>query len=144
VAIKAAVVAEDERESGVRAHLNFGHTIGHGVEAYVGYERIRHGEAVSLGMAAACDLAERRGLCEDGVRKRVVEALRRLELPVCWADLPEAPPLDVEAIWRIMQHDKKNRCGAVRMVLPRRLGEVDVFDDVPPEAIREAVARLGS
>jgi len=137
VAIKADVVAADERESGQRAHLNFGHTIGHAIETLAGYGTILHGEAVSLGMVAACRLAVERGLLEADAAERVEYVLGRLGLPTRRAGL------DGEAIWRIMQHDKKARGGQVRMVLPVMLGEAAVFDDITPEPVRRAVAALG-
>ena len=137
VAIKAAVVAADERETGERAHLNFGHTVGHGIEASVGYGSITHGQAVALGMLAACTLAERKGLVTTDLRQRLVSVLTRLGL----ADRREG--LDAEQIWRIMQHDKKARAGKVRFVLPTELGKVAMFDDVPEEEVKEAIRSLG-
>lgn len=133
VGIKAAVVAEDEREAGQRAHLNFGHTIGHAIEVYVGYERIAHGQAVALGMIAADHMAVGRGLIGPGDAERIRHLLERLSLPTKW----EA--LDGEKIRQIMQHDKKARGGKVRMVLPTRLGSVEIFDDIEPDDIRDAV-----
>jgi len=138
IAIKAAVVAADEREGGVRAHLNFGHTIGHGIERFLGYGQIGHGQAVSLGMVAACDLASRRGLVGAEVTKRLVSALNSLSLPT------RRDGLDGQEIWRIMQHDKKARGGRVRMVLPTALGRVDIFDDIRPAEAIEAIGRLGA
>lgn len=138
VAIKAGVVAADEREAGERAHLNFGHTIGHAIEAHVGYGTISHGEAVSLGMVAACRLAVARGLLEAEAARRVEELLADLSLPV------RRDGLDAEAIWQIMQHDKKALAGQVRMVLPVMLGAVAIFDDITDHAVRDAVAQLGT
>jgi 3-dehydroquinate synthase len=136
VAIKAAVVAADERESGVRSHLNFGHTIGHAIEASVGYGKITHGQAVALGMLAACWLAEAKGLLDGSLRRRLVELLQRLGLAVKW------PGLDAEKIRQISQHDKKARGGQVRFVLPRRLGGVEMFDDVTADQTAQAIALL--
>jgi len=136
VAIKAAVVAGDERESGPRADLNFGHTVGHAIEAAVGYDRIRHGEGVSLGMVAACRLAAARKLISAADAARVEGLLGRLGLPV------RRGGLDADALWAVMQHDKKARDGKVRMVLPVRLGAVKIFDDVTPAEIRRAIEFL--
>ena len=136
VAIKAAVVSADEREAGERAHLNFGHTIGHGIETCVGYGRISHGQAVSLGMVAACHMAVSRGLIEPDLAERIRSVLVRLGLPVSF------PGLDAGAIWEVMQHDKKARGGQVRMVLPTAMGQVAVFDDVAPGEVRTAVSHL--
>lgn len=136
VQIKAAVVSADEKESGERAHLNFGHTIGHAIETLVGYEKVAHGQAVSLGMVAACGMAAGRGFIEEQAVERVRDLLASLALPVTW------PDLDGERIWQIMQHDKKNRGGQVRMVLPVVLGQAAIFDDITPEMVQEAVAVL--
>ena len=136
VGIKAAVVAADEREAGQRAHLNFGHTIGHAIEAHVGYDRIAHGQAVSLGMIAANHMAVARGLISGEDAERICLLLGRLALPTKWQSL------DGDEIWQIMQHDKKARGGKVRMVLPTKLGSVEIFDDIEPQAVRAAVESL--
>lgn len=136
VAIKAAVVSADERETGVRAHLNFGHTIGHAIETLVGYGNMTHGQAVALGMIAACRMACRRGLVGQELVGRLVETLRRLGLAV------RQEALDAGRIWEIMQHDKKTSGGQVRMVLPAGCGQVDVYDDIRPDEVRDAVASL--
>ncbi len=136
VAIKAAVVSADEREAGQREHLNFGHTIGHAIEACAGYGSIGHGQAVSLGMVAACRLAASRGLIEAEIEKRVQQLLAALHLPVRWKALSPA------AVWETMQHDKKARAGQVRMILPVMLGEVAVFEDITPSAVEEALKAI--
>ncbi|MHC4983912.1 MAG: 3-dehydroquinate synthase [Planctomycetota bacterium] len=136
VEIKAAVVAADERESGERSHLNFGHTIGHAIEAFIGYDGISHGRAVALGMVAANEIAQRRGLIEAVAAERIRMLLERLGLPV------STQGLDAEEIWRIMQHDKKSRGGQVRMVLPTGPGRVDIFADVSPKEVCTAVAAI--
>jgi 3-dehydroquinate synthase len=138
VAIKAEVVSADEREAGERAHLNFGHTLGHAIEAFVGYGGISHGEAVSLGMTAACRIAAGRGLLEDEAARRIERLLGRLGLPV------RRDGLDFPRIWQIMQHDKKAFAGQVRMVLPVMLGAAAMFDDITPAAVRDAVEYLGA
>jgi len=137
VTIKAAVVAADEREAGQRAHLNYGHTIGHAIEVFIGYDRIAHGRAVGLGMVAANHLAVARGLIGADEARRVERLLERLDLDVRLAGL------DAGEIWRIMQHDKKARGGKVRMVLPTAIGSVDIYDDVTPDEVAAAVAALG-
>ena len=137
VAIKAAVVADDERESGSRAHLNFGHTVGHAIETIVGYGTISHGGAVSLGMVAANEMAVSRGLIAPADAARVREALEALGLPTTYAGL------DAERVWRVMQRDKKARGGRVRMVLPTAIGTVDIFDDTDAAEVARAVAALG-
>jgi len=136
--IKAAVVTADEREHGVRAHLNYGHTFGHAIETVSGYARFLHGEAVSIGMCAAAELARLLGMVDEAFVRRQRACLEALELPVCWPDLP------VDAAMDAARKDKKSRAGVMRFVLPTRLGEVVVREDVPPELARqafEAVAR---
>ncbi len=139
VAIKAEVVAADETEStGERAHLNFGHSIAHAIETLAGYEAISHGQAVALGMVGACRLAVSRGLIEDELADRIEELLAALGLPI------RRPGLDAAEVWRVMQYDKKNRGGQVRMILPVTLGAVAEFDDITPEQIDRAVAAVSA
>lgn len=130
VEIKAAVVTEDEREKGVRAHLNFGHTFGHAIETTVGYGNIEHGEAVGLGMLAAAHTALELGLCEKDLLQRLVALLDAAGLPVR-AELP--PDDELEAAMRL---DKKVADGRVHFVLPDRMGHVVIRDDVPAACVR--------
>ncbi|WP_406676383.1 3-dehydroquinate synthase [Moorella sp. ACPs] len=129
-ALKAEIVARDERESGLRAILNFGHTIGHAVEAVTGFTAYRHGEAVAMGMAAAARLAVRRGMFSEAEVGRLVRLLQRAGLPV---DLPAVDPAAFQAA---LGHDKKIRQGLLRMVLPERLGRVQVT----PVSLEEIMA----
>jgi 3-dehydroquinate synthase len=114
--IKASVVRRDERESGVRAVLNFGHTLGHAIEMLSGY-RLLHGEAVSIGMTLESAAGERAGIAEPGTSGRVRDLLVRAGLPV---DRPRAIPAD--DILSAAHGDKKARAGATRYALPRRVG----------------------
>ncbi len=136
VAIKAAVVMEDEKETGVRAHLNLGHTFGHAIEASVGYGRILHGEAVGLGLLAAATLAAGVGVGPRELRGEVEAVVGAAGLPLR-ADLPDDARL-LEA----MALDKKVAAGRIRFVLPERIGKVVIRDGVPPEAIRAAWATI--
>jgi len=135
--IKADVVSADEREAGLRAILNFGHTIGHAIEAGGGYDRYRHGEAVALGMVAAGFIACRMGRLASREFKRLEEVIAAFELPTREDDL------DPDRLVESMKRDKKARAGKIRFVLPLRIGEVGVFDDVPVELITEAIGYLG-
>jgi 3-dehydroquinate synthase len=131
--IKAAVVGEDERESGKRAILNFGHTIGHAIEAVAGYGHYLHGEAVAIGMAAAGRLSRLHGGWSDTEEARVNHALTVYGLPTrLEAPLPE------EALLAAMRLDKKTRDGEFRFVLAKRLGEVSTIPVSEAEA-REAL-----
>jgi 3-dehydroquinate synthase len=130
--IKSLVVAADEREeTGLRAALNFGHTIGHAIEAIAGYDGpYKHGEAVAVGMVAESRLAERLGWIKRGdVTDRLVRLLGRFGLPT------EAPGLDAGRLIEAMSLDKKNRNGKIRFVLPRSLGKVEQTDAVGVEDI---------
>jgi 3-dehydroquinate synthase len=132
--IKARVVALDEREEGEhRAMLNFGHTIGHAIEAAAGYEgRFQHGEAVAIGMIAESRLAQRLGWISSEVVDRQARLLERFGLPV------SAPGLDLLKLKHAMGRDKKNRLGKIRFVLPRSIGTVELTDS-PGEDDLQAV-----
>lgn len=132
VAIKAAVVMADEKESGERAHLNFGHTFAHAIEATVGYGQIEHGEAVSLGMVAATKMAADIGMCPAELAGQITELLRAIGLPVT-AKLPNTATL-MDA----MMLDKKVKDARIRFVLPTRMGEVVIRNDVAPESVEAA------
>ncbi len=122
--LKAAVVIGDEREqTGLRAVLNFGHTIGHAIETVAGYDgAFQHGEAVSVGMVAEARLAERIGWIGPAEVKRLTRLLEQFGLPTC------APGLDEDRLVAAMMRDKKNRHGQVRFVLPRAIGQVELTD----------------
>ncbi len=130
--IKADVVAADEREGGLRAILNFGHTFAHAYETLSGY-RIAHGQAVAMGMMAACRLSELYQGLEPEVRQRLRSVLTRLGLPV------RAPALAPEAVIDCIRRDKKNARGKLRFVLPTWLGNVRFveIDDLP--VVRRAI-----
>ena len=133
VRIKAAVVMADEKESGQRAHLNFGHTFAHAIEATGGFRGCHHGEAVALGMVAATGLAVDTGRCGAEVQSRLTRLLDRIGLPTTCTDLAPTPLL-IET----MRMDKKVANGRIRLVLPDRLGNVSVVADVPETAIAAA------
>jgi 3-dehydroquinate synthase len=132
--LKAEVVEKDEREeTGLRAVLNYGHTFAHAFETVAGYGTWLHGEAVAAGMVCASCLAERRGLIPDTITQRQRQLLARFGLPTA----PERWPID--ALVAVMRSDKKALAGRLRFVLPRRLGEVALFDDVPEADVRQVL-----
>jgi len=133
-AIKAAVVAADERESGLRMHLNFGHTLGHAVEALARYRGVLHGEAVAIGMAFAARRSEALGLAEPGTAARLVALLERLGLPT---ELPAHPR---RAYLAALSVDKKKRDGRIQFVALRAIGRAETVPLLPRE-ILEAEAR---
>src|SRR6266705_1343112 len=116
VEIKAAVVAQDEREKGKRAILNFGHTVGHAIEATSQYE-VLHGEAVAIGMVYEGRLAETLGIAAAGTARRIVAVLERLNLPVARPDASH-----VDDLIAAMRSDKKVRATEIRLALPRAIG----------------------
>ena len=137
--LKADVVEKDEREeTGLRAVLNYGHTFAHAFETVGGYGAWLHGEAVAAGMVCASRLAEGRGLIPAEVTARQVRLLERFGLPTAPCGWP------AEELLRVMRSDKKNVAGRLRLVLPRRLGEVGLFDDVPEEEVRRVLGPASS
>jgi 3-dehydroquinate synthase len=135
--LKAAVIERDpEEKSDLRYALNYGHTIGHALEAVTGYERWTHGEAVSLGIVAEARLARRLGLADEATAARQERLLATLGLPV------RAGHVNVEAVLSAMAHDKKARDGRIPFVLAPSLGAFRVVYDVPPADVRAAVAEL--
>jgi 3-dehydroquinate synthase len=135
-AAKAQVVAADEREGGLRAILNYGHTLGHVVEALCGYGTYLHGEAVGLGMIAAGEVSLAMGLWSQEDQSRQKAVIAAAGLPLAW------PDLDPEAVLECLQGDKKVRDGKVRFVLPTGLGTVEIRDDVSATTIRAVLASL--
>ena len=138
VEIKARVVAEDERETtGVRALLNFGHTIGHAIESTAGYGQLLHGEAISLGLAAAADISIKKFGLSQSDADQMLAALEKFDLPLRLT-------LDIsdETILEALGRDKKFEAGSIRFVIVEKLGDARVTDDVNLEDIKEALANL--
>jgi 3-dehydroquinate synthase len=132
---KAGVVARDERETGERALLNFGHTFGHALEAEAGYGTLLHGEAVAIGMVLAARLSTRLGMAEDADATRLRALLRRCGLPA------EPPPgLPADALLARMRLDKKNRAGSLRLILWRGIGHAAIAEGVDTMAVRAVLA----
>ena len=132
--LKADIVERDEREeSGLRAVLNYGHTFAHAFETAAGYGVWLHGEAVAAGMICASRLAEKRGLISSDISERQRRLLKAFALPI----VPDAWPID--ALLETMSRDKKSLVGKMRFVLPRQLGEVALFDDVPEAQVRQVL-----
>jgi 3-dehydroquinate synthase len=133
--IKALIVAQDERESGARALLNFGHTFGHAIESASGYGAVLHGEAVATGMALAARLSVRLGRIRSADADRLVKLLERLGLRV------EPPPRFPPDVWLdFMGRDKKNEAGRVTLILLDALGRGAIVKDTPPEKLRAFLA----
>jgi len=134
--IKAAVVAEDEKEHGKRANLNYGHTFGHAIEAVTEYKQFLHGEAIALGMCAAGHLAESLGMVDADFVSRQRACFEAYGLPVTWPELP------VEETLSAMRKDKKVRAGTMKFIVAARMGEVVQRTDIEPEAVRAALEAI--
>ena len=139
MAIKAAVVSADERESDLRMILKYGHTIGHALEAVTGYGALLHGEAVALGLMGAARIGRATGLLDDALVERHHAILQRFGLPT---SVDPAHGVELEAVLEAMQSDKKVAAGAVRWILLEGVGSPVLRDDIPPEAGRAAVESL--
>ena len=137
-AIKAAVVNEDEKETGLRAILNYGHTIAHGLETATGYNRLLHGEAVSVGMMGEAEIAEKLGLLDREAVERQRALLLRFGLPVT------CPGVDTDAVLKAIELDKKVQEKAVRWGLLRGIGEAVLGHDVLHDAVRSAIEEIGA
>ncbi len=133
-AIKAGIVEKDETERGLRAILNFGHTIGHALEVLTKYQVYRHGEAVAAGMVVAAAIAEEKGLCGQDLTMRLAGILEHARLPI-------RIPFKAEEIIEVLPRDKKAQGGRPRFVLPVALGQVVIDADVGREVIRSALER---
>jgi len=136
---KADVVSKDEKEAGLRAILNYGHTIGHAVESLTGYRLVNHGEAVAIGMVAAGQLAVALQFWEQAASERQLALIQKAGLPT---QLPEG--IDIEAILDAIQMDKKVQNGRVRFILPTQIGKAKVTDmtDREIEQIRPVLQQM--
>jgi 3-dehydroquinate synthase len=138
--MKAEIVVRDERESGDRALLNFGHTFGHALEAATGYgDRLLHGEAVAIGMVLAFRLSAELGLCRGQDVERFARHLKDCGLPITLAEIPGARP-NADDLLSHMAHDKKAKGGQLTFVLARAIGQAFVTSDVPLASVRKVLA----
>lgn len=134
--IKAEVVSRDERESGLRAILNYGHTIGHAIETATGYTRYLHGEAVAIGMYAEAKLARRLGLLDGEQAERIRAVIDSYGLP---SDVPDDIPF--ESVLSSMRLDKKALSGDLRFVLPERIGSVKIKGGLSRQEIEKVLEK---
>ena len=133
VAIKAGVVSRDERESGLREILNFGHTFAHALESVTHYRRYQHGEAVAWGMMCAALLGHEAGITRANDVSRIVSLVRRM------GPLPRWPSVPPKTLIEAMRSDKKSRSGNIRFVLAPRIGKAGSYDDVPLAAVERVL-----
>jgi 3-dehydroquinate synthase len=135
VELKGDVVTSDHEESGLRMILNYGHTVGHAIEAATGYQRYLHGEAVSIGMEAASAISQSIGMLNgaDAARQRaLLEAL----------DLPVSCDVDPEQLAPALTLDKKNRAGRINWIMLAHLGHAEIRSDIPPDAVHAAIRQV--
>jgi shikimate kinase / 3-dehydroquinate synthase len=135
IELKADVVERDERESGDRMLLNYGHTVGHALEAGAGYGTLLHGEAVAVGMQAAAFIATRMGVLAASDAQRQTALLRELDLPLTWH-------AETDSVLGGLSLDKKRAGSRQRWILAQHVGAAIVRDDVPAEIVREAVSSV--
>jgi len=134
--IKAEVVAQDEREMGIRAILNYGHTIGHALEAVTNYQRFVHGEGVAIGMIGAAKLANKLDLLDSADLKKQEEIIEDFGLAVFFDDL------NIDSIIKALSKDKKVKDGMIRFILAEEIGQVVIKSDLPHNIIREVLEEL--
>lgn len=138
IEIKAEIVSLDERETGLRRVLNFGHTFGHAIETGLGYGAWLHGEAVAAGMAMASDLSTQLGYLSEADTARIRALLQRAGLPIA------AKGIDPEKMRQLMSGDKKVKEGRINFVLLERLGIATLRDDVPASTVDRTLSRLAA
>jgi 3-dehydroquinate synthase len=136
IRVKAHIVTADEKDADLRRLLNYGHTIGHGIETALRYERLTHGEAVAWGMIAANAIAVRRGILAAAVQRRIDDAI------LDWKPSP-IPPVSAATIVAATEHDKKNTGTNRVMVFPRAVGKCEVVSDVMENEIRYGLEAIG-
>ncbi|MDJ0659839.1 MAG: 3-dehydroquinate synthase [Crocosphaera sp.] len=134
---KVDVVSQDEKEAGLRAILNYGHTIGHAIESLTGYSKINHGEAVAIGMVAAGKIAVKLGMWEEEMTQRQENLIRQAGLPVSIDST-----LNSQKIVESLHLDKKVKAGKVRFILPSNIGQVEISENIPPQVITTVLKEI--
>jgi len=135
--IKSRIVEQDEKEKGVRMILNFGHTIGHAIETVTKYDVYNHGEAVAIGMVAAAMISREMQMMDDATVKSIKVLLEKLKLPT------SVDGLSAKKIVNSLKVDKKIREGKIKFVLPKRIGKVEIRDDVPIQTVKRVLREIG-
>ena len=134
--IKAEVVRSDEKETGVRMILNYGHTVGHALESATNYNRFKHGEAVAWGMIAALEYGRELGMLQPLESDRLVSLIRKV------GPLPSLKGISLDSIWNGLILDKKFASGKIRMILLEKLGVAEVRDGIEPDSLRSFLGRF--
>ncbi len=136
IPVKIRVVEEDPFERGRRAVLNLGHTFAHAFEQLANFE-MRHGEAVAIGLVCAARLAVHLGHCSEATADRIETVVEQWQLPVT------PPKFEVDAVWRAMFNDKKRQGNQIRFILPRDIGDVDIFKTISETDVKLVLSQLG-
>lgn len=136
---KAEIVAQDERETGIRAILNYGHTIGHAIESLTKYRLLNHGEAVALGMIAAGEIAGSTGRWTNQEIQKQLALIKKAGLPT---QLPDSFSVETEEVLESLLLDKKVKKGQVRFILPTGIGAAEIANHVPAHSIVQALSTL--
>jgi len=131
VNLKVQLVLQDPKEKNIRKYLNFGHSIGHALEAVFGYDRLSHGEAVALGMIIETRISRNRGICSVDLEKKIESIIKKLNIPFRIA----LEDKDNENIWNTIAFDKKNSQGRICFVLPEKIGKVKLIDDISEKEV---------
>jgi 3-dehydroquinate synthase len=134
--IKADVVAVDEKETGLRMILNFGHTVGHAFEAATDLRKFKHGEAVAWGMIAVLEYSREAGLLRSEDSARLIQLIRRV------GPLPSIRGIPFEGLWKALMHDKKFRQGDIRMVLLQSLGKAAIYNGIESASLQSFLKRF--
>ena len=133
--IKAEVVEIDEKDTGLRNILNFGHTVGHAVESVTNFQ-VAHGQAVAIGMVAAAKIAAELGILDSENVTRLKNLLEKAGL------MTKLPLMEVKQVMQAMRYDKKVQSGKIRFVLPRTIGQVFITDDVSPAIVEKVLGEM--
>ena len=132
---RSDIVSKDENEKGLRIILNFGHTIGHAIESYYGYERIKHGEAVALGMKCAGFISNRKRLLSLNAKNKLFNTLEKL-------NLPDTSDINEKEIVKKIKSDKKSKKGKIKFVLLSDIGKTKIVTSVPQNLIEDSLEIL--
>ncbi|MBM7636774.1 3-dehydroquinate synthase [Streptococcus saliviloxodontae] len=132
--VKRKVVVADEKEGGVRMYLNFGHTIGHAIEATAGYGKVMHGEAVAIGMVQISRVAEQKGLMPKGITEQIIAMCDKFGLPV------DHEPWKVDELYTALTHDKKARGNSIKTVIVPEIGSAAI-NQIPLEEMKEYLVK---
>jgi 3-dehydroquinate synthetase len=137
IGVKANIVEKDEKEKGIRAWLNLGHTFAHALETFYKYEGLKHGQAVLLGIRCALSVSQSLNIIEDKTVERINLLIKKLGI-----EIPSTKKLDIQQLLEIMKRDKKMKDGDIQLILPRNIGEVSVVPVSDEKLIKDSYSVL--